>query len=83
MEVRCGGLWFTSNFDSGNLAQVEKASKDDEEDDSHKGGKNQTGIYIAVCGVEDCHLGEHHMYGRLSLRSYCMWEEKPSPGDIV
>ncbi|XP_053394186.1 cytosolic carboxypeptidase-like protein 5 isoform X3 [Mercenaria mercenaria] len=38
MEARCGGLLFTSKFDSGNLARVEKVSKDDDDDDSG-GGK--------------------------------------------
>ena len=35
MEARVGGLLFTSKFDSGNLARVEKVSK--EEDDSDNG----------------------------------------------
>ena len=34
MEFRCGGLLFTSKFDSGNLARVEKVSRDDDEEDS-------------------------------------------------
>lgn len=34
MEIRCGGLLFTSKFDSGNLARVEKASKDEDDDDT-------------------------------------------------
>ena len=34
MEIRCGGLLFTSKFDSGNLARVEKVSKDEDEEDS-------------------------------------------------
>jgi len=34
MEARCGGLLFTSKFDSGNLARVEKVSKDDDDEDS-------------------------------------------------
>ncbi|XP_060603344.1 cytosolic carboxypeptidase-like protein 5 isoform X5 [Ruditapes philippinarum] len=38
MEARCGGLLFTSKFDSGNLARVEKVTKDDDDDDSG-GGK--------------------------------------------
>lgn len=37
MEVRCGGLLFTSKFDSGNLAKVEKVFKDDLEEDSGGG----------------------------------------------
>lgn len=43
METRCGGLLFTSKFDSGNLARVEKVSKDDDDEDS--GGKM---IYISL-----------------------------------
>ncbi|KAL4236440.1 Cytosolic carboxypeptidase-like protein 5 [Mactra antiquata] len=39
METRCGGLFFTSKFDSGNLARVEKASKDDDDEDSGGGGR--------------------------------------------
>jgi len=31
MECTVNGLLFTSNFDSGNLAQAEKAVKDDED----------------------------------------------------
>ncbi|XP_052776398.1 cytosolic carboxypeptidase-like protein 5 isoform X3 [Mya arenaria] len=34
MEARCGGLLFTSKFDSGNLARVEKATKDEDDEDS-------------------------------------------------
>jgi len=36
MEFRCGGLLFTSKFDSGNLARVEKVSKDEDDDDPGK-----------------------------------------------
>ncbi|XP_078682976.1 cytosolic carboxypeptidase-like protein 5 isoform X5 [Branchiostoma floridae x Branchiostoma belcheri] len=32
MEVRCGGLLFTSKFDSGNLARVERCSRDDSDE---------------------------------------------------
>ena len=32
MEVRCGPLLFTSKFDSGNLAKVEKVARSDDED---------------------------------------------------
>ena len=31
-EFRVGGLLFTSKFDSGNLARVEKVSKDEDEE---------------------------------------------------
>ena len=38
MEFRCGGLYFTSKFDSGNLARVEKTQReDDDEETTHKG----------------------------------------------
>ena len=32
MEARFGSLLFTSKFDSGNLARVEKVIRDDDED---------------------------------------------------
>lgn len=37
MEFRCGGLLFTSKFDSGNLARVEKVSRDGEEEEESSG----------------------------------------------
>uniref|UniRef100_H2YHN7 Cytosolic carboxypeptidase-like protein 5 n=1 Tax=Ciona savignyi TaxID=51511 RepID=H2YHN7_CIOSA len=37
MEVRCGGLLFTSKFDSGNLARVEKTDHSDSDSDSGNG----------------------------------------------
>nr|XP_018672540.1 cytosolic carboxypeptidase-like protein 5 isoform X1 [Ciona intestinalis] len=37
MEFRCGGLLFTSKFDSGNLAKVEKADHSDSDSDSGNG----------------------------------------------
>lgn len=38
MEFQFGELTFTSQFDSGNLANVEKISKDEEEPDAGGGG---------------------------------------------
>nr|CAB3220554.1 cytosolic carboxypeptidase-like protein 5 [Phallusia mammillata] len=35
MEIRCGGLLFTSKFDSGNLAQVEKVEHSDSDSDGN------------------------------------------------
>jgi len=32
MEVRCGALLFTSKFDSGNLAKVEKVVRSEDDD---------------------------------------------------
>ena len=32
MEVRCGALLFTSKFDSGNLARVEKVVRSEDDD---------------------------------------------------
>ena len=36
METRCGGLLFTSKFDSGNLAHVEKPEKSDSDSDANE-----------------------------------------------
>ncbi|CAK8679641.1 unnamed protein product [Clavelina lepadiformis] len=38
MEVRCGGLLFTSKFDSGNLARVEKVERSESDSDGANGG---------------------------------------------
>ena len=51
MEVRCGGLFFTSNFDSGNLARVEKVPKEDGDDDS---GRASPTIYLYMKTSEVC-----------------------------
>lgn len=37
MECRVGGLLFTSKFDSGNLARVERVGRDDDEDQQQSG----------------------------------------------
>ena len=37
IDVRCGGLFFTSKFDSGNLARVEKVGKEEDAEGSGKG----------------------------------------------
>ena len=42
MEFRCGGLFFTSKFDSGNLARVEKAR----EDADGEGGKTTSPVHV-------------------------------------
>ena len=51
METRCGGLFFTSKFDSGNLAKVEKVGKDSDDDD----GKFEIihNIILFVFGVKN------------------------------
>ena len=36
MELRCGSLFFTSKFDSGNLARVEKVTRGDDDCPSSK-----------------------------------------------
>jgi len=38
MEIRCSGLLFTSKFDSGNLAHVEKVEKSDSDSDDGAAG---------------------------------------------
>ncbi|RUS74128.1 hypothetical protein EGW08_018108 [Elysia chlorotica] len=40
MEARVGGLLFTSKFDSGNLARVEKVSKEEDESDNDTSKSN-------------------------------------------
>lgn len=47
MEIRCGGLLFTSKFDSGNLAQVEKVEHSDSDSDSGNQGTTLYGCTIA------------------------------------
>ncbi|CAH1254063.1 AGBL5 [Branchiostoma lanceolatum] len=42
MEVRCGGLLFTSKFDSGNLARVERCCRDDSDEGGGPGGSPLT-----------------------------------------
>lgn len=42
MEIRCGGLVFSSRFDSGNLAHVEKVEHLDGEDTANAGGSSST-----------------------------------------
>ena len=52
MEFRCGGLFFTSKFDSGNLARVEKTSRDEEDDENtHRGMANAICSYITLMVV--------------------------------
>uniref|UniRef100_A0A4W3H0X7 Cytosolic carboxypeptidase-like protein 5 n=2 Tax=Callorhinchus milii TaxID=7868 RepID=A0A4W3H0X7_CALMI len=45
MEIRCGGLLFSSKFDSGNLAQVEKVDRFEGEGDPAPTGSTNCGIF--------------------------------------
>ncbi|XP_056419685.1 cytosolic carboxypeptidase-like protein 5 isoform X2 [Hyla sarda] len=44
MEVRCGGLLFSSRFDSGNLSRVEKVEQTDGEGDASSGSNGGSGF---------------------------------------
>ncbi|CAL1538199.1 unnamed protein product [Lymnaea stagnalis] len=46
MEIKFGSLCFTSKFDSGNLAKVEKVSKDDEGTEFSNGVQTVSGVEI-------------------------------------
>ncbi|XP_072418982.1 cytosolic carboxypeptidase-like protein 5 isoform X3 [Chiloscyllium punctatum] len=55
MEIRCGGLLFSSKFDSGNIAQVEKVERPEGEVDSTpSGGSTGTGNLGNVLITPDC-----------------------------
>ncbi|XP_029452156.1 cytosolic carboxypeptidase-like protein 5 isoform X2 [Rhinatrema bivittatum] len=43
MEIRCGGLLFSSKFDSGNLARVEKVQHQDGDGDAAGNGSSMSG----------------------------------------
>ena len=46
MEVKCGGLLFTSKFDSGNLARVEKSERSDSDSEGQNEATNLYGCTI-------------------------------------
>lgn len=53
MEARIGNLTFSSKFDSGNLAKVEKVTKDEEEEpvNSSKMAINVDLLHWPMCAV--------------------------------
>jgi hypothetical protein len=68
METRIGNLTFTSKFDSGNLARVEKVSKDEDEEQSNSSKSIHLSLLLAFVygslldcffknsGVVDCSM---------------------------
>uniref|UniRef100_UPI00398E6391 cytosolic carboxypeptidase-like protein 5 isoform X2 n=1 Tax=Pristiophorus japonicus TaxID=55135 RepID=UPI00398E6391 len=54
MEIRCGGLLFSSKFDSGNIAQVEKVEHPEGEVDSAPSGNTGPGSFGNVLPTPDC-----------------------------
>ncbi|XP_067840475.1 cytosolic carboxypeptidase-like protein 5 isoform X2 [Heptranchias perlo] len=54
MEIRCGGLLFSSKFDSGNIAQVEKVERPEEEGDSAPSGSTGPGSFGNGLSTPDC-----------------------------
>ncbi|XP_078069167.1 cytosolic carboxypeptidase-like protein 5 isoform X1 [Mustelus asterias] len=54
MEIRCGGLLFSSKFDSGNIAQVEKVEHPEGEVDSAPSGSTGAGSLGNALTTPDC-----------------------------
>ncbi|XP_078397628.1 cytosolic carboxypeptidase-like protein 5 isoform X2 [Cetorhinus maximus] len=54
MEIRCGGLLFSSKFDSGNIAQVEKVEHPEGELDSTPSGSTGAGSLGNAITTPDC-----------------------------
>ncbi|XP_059837724.1 cytosolic carboxypeptidase-like protein 5 isoform X2 [Hypanus sabinus] len=54
MEIRCGGLLFSSMFDSGNIAQVEKVERSEGAEDSAPGNNGTSGNLGNTLSTPDC-----------------------------
>nr|XP_033795625.1 LOW QUALITY PROTEIN: cytosolic carboxypeptidase-like protein 5 [Geotrypetes seraphini] len=52
MEIRCGGLLFSSKFDSGNLARVEKVQHQDGDGDAAGNGSSVSGGLLSTLDYE-------------------------------
>lgn len=54
MEIRCGGLLFSSMFDSGNIAQVEKVEHPEVTEDSAPSSNGTSGNFGNTIPTPDC-----------------------------
>ncbi|XP_051880835.1 cytosolic carboxypeptidase-like protein 5 isoform X2 [Pristis pectinata] len=54
MEIRCGGLLFSSMFDSGNIAQVEKVERPEGAEDPASGNNGTSGNFGNAISTPDC-----------------------------
>ncbi|XP_051780968.1 cytosolic carboxypeptidase-like protein 5 isoform X2 [Erpetoichthys calabaricus] len=53
MEIRCGGLLFSSKFDSGNLARVEKVERPEADTETSVNASTSSGVFGGVISSPD------------------------------